>query len=143
MRTHRRTRTGNCLGASDDRPVPATGTGELTVGLTAPQVGDTSQQWYDLSGTLADFADCSLSRLSHAVKRLEKEGWLYRTADPADGRFTLAFLTAAGWDKVVDTAPGHGAEVRRLVPDPLTKAQQKQLREIGRRINNAVGPDTH
>ncbi|MGW8970658.1 hypothetical protein [Streptomyces platensis] len=25
--------------------------------------------------------------------------------------------------------------------DPLTKGQQKQLREIGRRINNAIGPD--
>ncbi|GAA2604964.1 MarR family winged helix-turn-helix transcriptional regulator [Streptomyces tubercidicus] len=91
---------------------------------------------------LADFVDGSLSRLSHAVKRLEKEGWLYRTADPADGRFTLALLTDEGWGKVVDTAPGHVAEVRRLVLDPLTKAQQKQLREIGRRINNAIGPDS-
>ncbi|MER5934180.1 MarR family winged helix-turn-helix transcriptional regulator [Streptomyces sp. NPDC002054] len=92
--------------------------------------------------TLAEFADGSLSRLSHAVKRLEKEGWLYRTADPTDGRYTLAILTDTGWDKVVDTAPGHVAEVRRLVLDPLTKAQQKQLREIGRRINNAIDPDS-
>ena len=91
--------------------------------------------------TLAEFADGSLSRLSHTARRLEKEGWIYRTPDPADGRYTLAVLTDSGWDKVVASAPGHVAEVRRLVFDPLTKAQQKQLREVGRRVNGAIAPD--
>ncbi|MET7859051.1 MarR family winged helix-turn-helix transcriptional regulator [Streptomyces sp. NPDC005318] len=90
---------------------------------------------------LAVLADGSLSRLSHVVKRLEKQDWVCRTPDPADGRYTLAILTDAGWDKVVATAPGHVEEVRRLVFDPLTKAQQKQLREIGRRVGDAIGPD--
>ncbi|GAA1878967.1 MarR family winged helix-turn-helix transcriptional regulator [Streptantibioticus ferralitis] len=90
---------------------------------------------------LALFADGSLSRLSHVIKRLEKRGWVYRTPDPADGRYTLAVLTDAGWEKVVATAPGHVAEVRRLLFDPLTKAQQRQLREIGHRVNSAIGPD--
>ncbi|WP_261958049.1 MarR family winged helix-turn-helix transcriptional regulator [Streptomyces nigrescens] len=90
---------------------------------------------------LANFVDGSLSRLSHTAKRLEKEGWIRRTPDPANGRYTLAVLTDQGWDKVAAAAPGHVAEVRRLVFDPLTKAQQKQLRQIGRRISNAIGPD--
>ncbi|MFJ2826786.1 MarR family winged helix-turn-helix transcriptional regulator [Streptomyces sp. NPDC087263] len=90
---------------------------------------------------LAMLADGSLSRLSHVVKRLEKREWVYRTPDPADGRYTLAVLTDAGWDKVVATAPSHVTEVRRLVFDPLTKAQQKQLREIGHRLNDAIGHD--
>ncbi|MGW1028182.1 MarR family winged helix-turn-helix transcriptional regulator [Streptomyces sp. NPDC002577] len=90
---------------------------------------------------LAFFADGSLSRLSHVVKRLEKQGWVRRTADPVNGRYTLAILTDTGWDKVVATAPGHVEEARRLVFDPLTKAQQKQLREIGHRIGKAIGPD--
>ncbi len=90
---------------------------------------------------LAEFAEASLSRLSHTAKRLEKKGWLTRTPDPADGRFTLATLTDAGWDKVTATAPGHVAEVRRLVIDPLTKAQARQLREISRRITDAIHPD--
>ncbi|MGW7003205.1 MarR family winged helix-turn-helix transcriptional regulator [Streptomyces sp. NPDC054933] len=90
---------------------------------------------------LALFADGSLSRLSHVIKRLEKRDWVYRTPDPADGRYTLAVLTDAGWEKVVATAPGHVAEVRRLVFDPLTKAQQRQLREVGHRVNGAIGPD--
>ncbi|MCX5208805.1 MarR family winged helix-turn-helix transcriptional regulator [Kitasatospora sp. NBC_00240] len=89
---------------------------------------------------LAEFAACSLSRLSHTAKRLEAKGWLTRTPDPSDGRYTLAVLTDAGWDKVTATAPGHVAEVRRLLIDPLTKAQYKQLREIGRRVNDAIGP---
>jgi DNA-binding MarR family transcriptional regulator len=90
---------------------------------------------------LAEFAKASLSRLSHTVKRLEKQGWVRRTPDPDDGRYTLATLTDTGWEKVVATAPGHVAEVRRLVFDPLTKAQQKHLREAGSRIGKAIDPD--
>jgi DNA-binding MarR family transcriptional regulator len=90
---------------------------------------------------LAVFAGGSLSRLSHVVARLEKRGWVTRSPDPADGRCILATLTEAGWDRVVAIAPGHVEEVRRLVFDPLTKAQQKQLRDIGRRVSRAIGDD--
>jgi DNA-binding MarR family transcriptional regulator len=89
---------------------------------------------------LAVFAEGSLARLSQAVGRLEKRGWVRRTPDPADGRYTLAVLTGDGWDKVTATAPGHVAEVRRLVFDPLTKSQVRQLREIGNRIARAIDP---
>jgi DNA-binding MarR family transcriptional regulator len=90
---------------------------------------------------LALFAEGSLSRLSQVVARLEKRGWIRRTPDPADGRYTLATLTCDGWDKVVATAPGHVDAVRRYVFDPLTKSQQNQLREIGRRIMRVVDPN--
>jgi DNA-binding MarR family transcriptional regulator len=91
--------------------------------------------------TLAGLAEGSLPRLSQAVGRLEKRGWVRRTPDPADGRYTLAILTDQGWDKVVQAAPGHVEEVRGLVLDPLTKAQTRQLREIARRIMHAVDPN--
>ncbi|MDH2413802.1 MarR family winged helix-turn-helix transcriptional regulator [Nocardioides sp. CER19] len=90
---------------------------------------------------LAAIADGSLSRLSQVVSRLEKRGWLRRTPDPSDGRYTLAILTDSGWDKVVATAPGHVAEVRRIVFDPLTKAQVQQTAAIARRILQAIAPD--
>ncbi|WJK32834.1 MarR family transcriptional regulator [Solwaraspora sp. WMMA2065] len=90
---------------------------------------------------LAMIADGSLSRLSQVVTRLEKRGWVCRTPDPTDGRYTLATLTDDGWDKLVATAPGHVAEVRRLVFDPMTKAQCRQLRDIGRRITTTIDPD--
>jgi DNA-binding MarR family transcriptional regulator len=89
---------------------------------------------------LAAFAEGSLPRLSQVVGRLEKRGWMRRTPDPGDGRYTLAILTPQGWDKVVATAPGHVEEVRRLVFDQLTRAQQRQLREIGRRVVHAIDP---
>ncbi|RZU75379.1 DNA-binding MarR family transcriptional regulator [Micromonospora kangleipakensis] len=90
---------------------------------------------------LAVFAEGSLSRLSQVVGRLETRGWVRRTPDPTDGRYTLAILTEPGWAKVVEAAPGHVAEVRRLVFDPLTRAQQRQLREVGSRIMRAVDPE--
>ena len=90
---------------------------------------------------LAALTDGSLSRLSQVVSRLEKKGWVRRCPDPTDGRFTLATLTDTGWQKVVDTAPGHVSEVRRMVFDPLTKAQVQQLTSIGERILRVVVAD--
>jgi DNA-binding MarR family transcriptional regulator len=90
---------------------------------------------------LAALTEASLSRLSQVVTRLERRGWVRRTPDPTDGRYTLAILTDTGWDAVVATAPGHVAEVRRLIFDPLTKAQQRQLRDISQRIMRAIAPD--
>ncbi|WP_043515224.1 MULTISPECIES: MarR family winged helix-turn-helix transcriptional regulator [unclassified Actinoplanes] len=90
---------------------------------------------------LAAFCEGSLPRLSQVVTRLEKRGWVRRTPDPADGRYTLAVLTDSGWQKVVETAPGHVAEVQRLIFDPLTRAQQRHLRDIGRRIVRTIDPD--
>ncbi len=90
---------------------------------------------------LATLAEGSLPRLSQVVARLEQRGWVCRTPDPADGRYTLATLTDQGQAKVTQAARGHIQEVRRLVLDPLTKPQSRQLREIGRRITCAIGPD--
>ncbi|MEU6719091.1 MarR family transcriptional regulator [Nonomuraea sp. NPDC046802] len=90
---------------------------------------------------LADLSDGSLSRLSHVVKRLERRGWVRRTPDPVDGRYTLAILTEEGWKKVVETAPGHVETVRRFVFDPLTKVQTRHLRDIGDRITRAIDPE--
>jgi DNA-binding MarR family transcriptional regulator len=90
---------------------------------------------------LALLAEGSLPRLSQVVGRLEKRGWVRRNPDPTDGRYTLAVLTEAGWDKVVATAPGHVETVRSLVFDPLSRAQQRQLRDIGRRVMKAIDPD--
>ncbi|MEV0719234.1 MarR family transcriptional regulator [Asanoa sp. NPDC050611] len=91
--------------------------------------------------TLAKFADSSLPRLSQVIARFEKRGWVCRSSDPEDGRYTLATLTDDGFDKVMAAAPGHVSEVRRLVFDSLTKAQQRQLRAIGDRVIHTVDPD--
>ena len=90
--------------------------------------------------SLAAQAEGSLPRLSQVVARLEQRGWVRRVPDPADGRYTLATLTGQGQAKVTQAAPGHVQEVRRLVLDPLTKTQSRQLREISRRIIRAMDP---
>lgn len=88
---------------------------------------------------VAEFTQSSLSRLSHACRRLETQGWLTRSPDPADGRVTVARLTDTGLAKVADTAPGHVREVRRLVFDPLTRRQAQRLGAAAERIVAAVG----
>jgi DNA-binding MarR family transcriptional regulator len=90
---------------------------------------------------LAALANGSLSRLSHVARRLEGQGFLRREACPEDGRATNAVLTDAGHAKVVATAPGHVATVRRLVFDVLSPAQRGQLHDIGDRILGQVAPD--
>ncbi len=88
--------------------------------------------------TLAGYSNSSLSRLSRAVARLEAKDWVRRQPDPADGRYTLATLTDAGQQTVDRAGPGHDALVRRLVLDPLTQAQVRQLGDISRRIQGAI-----
>ncbi|MFC5835457.1 MarR family winged helix-turn-helix transcriptional regulator [Nonomuraea insulae] len=39
---------------------------------------------------LAYLANGSLSRLSNVVKRFEQRGWVERSPDPGDGRYTVA-----------------------------------------------------
>ncbi|TDO47797.1 DNA-binding MarR family transcriptional regulator [Kribbella sp. VKM Ac-2527] len=90
--------------------------------------------------SLAMLSDGSLPRLSQVVGRLEKRGWVRRTPDPTDGRYTLAILTDDGWAKLVDTAPGHVGAVRQYVFDSLTRAQVRQLTNIGNRVAQAIDP---
>ena len=90
---------------------------------------------------IAEFTEGSLSRLSHACRRLEAQGWLTRRTDPYDRRATIAALTDDGYAKVVDAAPGHVRTVRSLVCDPLTRAQVKQLGAVTARIEAALGTE--
>lgn len=87
---------------------------------------------------LAGYANSTLSRLSRAVTRLERRGWLRRAPDPADGRSTLAILTDAGRETARKATPGHVDTVHRLVLDRLSRAQRRQLKEIVRRILQGI-----
>jgi DNA-binding MarR family transcriptional regulator len=76
---------------------------------------------------LAMLTNASLSRLSHLVKRLESRGLVRRRVDPADGRYTNAMLTKAGYKLLVASAPGHVARVRALVMDALSSSELRHL----------------
>ncbi|MBK3533901.1 MarR family winged helix-turn-helix transcriptional regulator [Streptomyces rubiginosohelvolus] len=90
-------------------------------------------------GELAFLASGSLSRLSNVIKRCEQRGWVVRTPDPADGRYTLAELTDAGFDIVREAAPTHLRAVRGLVLDSLNTADQKALVRIAEKMR--IVPD--
>lgn len=90
---------------------------------------------------LAALANGSQSRLSHLVARLEERGWVRRERTPDDGRGYVAVLTDAGYEKVVASAPGHVAEVRKLVFDALTPEQVARMEELARAILAKVDPD--
>ena len=78
---------------------------------------------------LARLSNSSQSRLSHAVSRLERSGWVRRRPHPANGRVTLATLTDDGLSTVRQAAPGHAAEVLRLVMADLDPDQVRVLAE--------------
>src|SRR6478609_9812507 len=90
---------------------------------------------------LAQRTNATLPRLSHVVRRLEERGLVERFPCPEDGRATNARLTEAGWTKVVETAPGHVATVRRNVIDALTPKQVEQLAAIAEAILERIDPD--
>jgi DNA-binding MarR family transcriptional regulator len=79
---------------------------------------------------LADRSMSSRSRLSHAVARLEENGWVRRELCATDRRGQLAVLTDAGFAALAAAAPGHVEGVRTHLLDPLTPEQVKQLAEI-------------
>jgi len=90
---------------------------------------------------LALSAQGSASRLSHAVTRLERAGWVERVSCTEAGRRTSALLTSAGAARLRAVADGHLREVRRLVVDALTPEQLAQLGGAARTIVEKTDPD--
>jgi DNA-binding MarR family transcriptional regulator len=90
---------------------------------------------------LAARTNATLPRLSHVVRRLEDRGLVERFPCPQDGRATNARLTDAGWRKLVDTAPGHVANVREHVLDPLSPEQVSQLTGIADALLKKLDPE--
>ncbi len=83
---------------------------------------------------LAFLANGSLSRLSNVVRRFEQRGWMTRSPDPDDGRYTLAHLTDDGLRLVVEAAPVHMRSLRQLVLDPLTPNDLRALTRIADKL---------
>lgn len=90
---------------------------------------------------LAARTNATLPRLSRVVSRLETAGLVERSPCPEDGRATNATLTEAGWERVVQAAPGHVRTARELVVDALEPEQVGQLAEIARRILTTLDPE--
>ncbi|MFF0437297.1 MarR family winged helix-turn-helix transcriptional regulator [Streptomyces sp. NPDC004327] len=89
---------------------------------------------------LAKDAKITRSRLSHAVARLEKNGWVAREECPSDKRGQFATLTDDGYEVLRRTAPGHVGAVRQALFDRLTPEQVEQLGAIMRTVSEGLQP---
>jgi DNA-binding MarR family transcriptional regulator len=83
---------------------------------------------------LAERVVLSASGVSHLVTRLERDGLVRRTADPADGRSFFAELTPAGRRRLRDSRPTHNAVVRARLTDRLTATQLETLGRLWDRV---------
>lgn len=90
---------------------------------------------------LAALMDYSQSRLSHAMTRIERAGWVSRVPCLDDKRVLYAVLTEDGQAVLAEAAPGHVAHVQKLVFDHLNAAQVRQLKTIAGRILEQLAPD--
>ena len=89
-------------------------------------------------GELARLAATSPSRLSHAVAAMEERGWVARRPCSTNRRIQYATLTDEGASLLEGLAPGHVAEVRRLVFDRLAGDDVVQLRSLSLRLLAAL-----
>ncbi|MET9531197.1 MULTISPECIES: MarR family transcriptional regulator [unclassified Streptomyces] len=90
---------------------------------------------------LAMDAKITRSRLSHAIARLERNGWVHREDCPSDKRGQNAVLTPAGMKVLERTAPGHVEAVRQALFDRLSPEQVGQLGEIMRVMAEGLQPE--
>ena len=92
-------------------------------------LSDAPEQQLRMS-VLARRTGTSLSRASHAVGTLEERGWVARCPSADDRRGQVARLTDEGRQLLERIAPGHVAEVRRIVFDSLGEGDVEDLRRL-------------
>lgn len=78
---------------------------------------------------LADSTVFSRSRISHAVTRLEEQGWIQRRACPTDRRGSFAAITEQGREKVRQAEPVHAQVVQAHLLSVLGEEEAERFRE--------------
>ena len=81
------------------------------------------------------------SRVSHQVRRMQKDGLISREPNPDDARSTMVCLLPAGRAAIEKAAPGHVEDVRRNFIDLLTPAELDMLVTLNERILHHLAKD--
>ncbi len=76
---------------------------------------------------LAEALRWERSRLSHQLRRMEARGLVERRSCDSDGRGAHVGLTEDGRQAIVDAAPGHVDELRRVFVDVLGPDRLREL----------------
>ena len=74
------------------------------------------------------------SRLSHQLRRMQKDGLISREPNPDDARSTLVCLLHTGRAAIEKAAPRHVEDVRRNFIDLLTPAELDMLATLNERV---------
>lgn len=92
---------------------------------------------------LCDDLGWERSRLHHQLTRMVRRGLVQRHADPAEPTSRAVFLelTEAGLRAIVEAAPTHAREVRKLFIDHLGRQQLEDIAEIAATVVDANGAD--
>lgn len=99
--------------------------GEYEVLVRLSEAPGRTLRMSELAGELAH----SRSRLTHTIRRMESDGLVARTPCAEDARGVNCTMTDAGWQRIVDAAPGHVEAVRANLVDVLTPEQLAALGE--------------
>src|ERR1700756_2872877 len=81
------------------------------------------------------------SRVSHQVRRMQKDGMISREPNPNDARSTMVCLLPAGRAAMEKAAPKHVADVRRNFIDLLTPAELDMFAALNERILHHLAKD--
>jgi DNA-binding MarR family transcriptional regulator len=83
------------------------------------------------------------SRLSHHLRRMQKDGLISREPNPNDARSTMVCLLPAGLAAIEKAAPKHVEDVRRNFIDLFTPAELDTLATLNERVLHhlATGDD--
>src|SRR5699024_10087017 len=88
---------------------------------------------------LAELTNGSLSRLSHVVRRLEREDLVRRETSQEDRRATNAILTDAGRRRVEEAAPGYVRHARGLVLNGVDAQDWATFGKVAWQILDRIG----
>lgn len=88
---------------------------------------------------LAESAVFSRSRISHAISRLEGQGWVERRSCPTDRRGSFASLTAIGRSKLDEAEPIHSAVIREHLIGSIGESDAESFRSVTDQIGLSLG----
>jgi DNA-binding MarR family transcriptional regulator len=81
------------------------------------------------------------SRLSHQLRRMQKDGLISREPNPDDARSTMVCLLPAGLAAIEKAAPKHVEDVRRNFIDLFTQAELDMLATLNERVLHHLTED--
>ncbi|MEX1093690.1 MAG: MarR family transcriptional regulator [Acidimicrobiia bacterium] len=88
---------------------------------------------------LAESAVFSRSRISHAISRLESQGWVERRSCPTDRRGSYAALTEAGAAKLAEAEPVHTEVIKEHMLGSIDLADAESFRRATDQIGRSLG----